>query len=181
MLIDQLWFGLAAFCAALRAYLHFASKRQQQQQRTDKKSDDNDKVDETQKKNKNTLQLVYLMGFLLFKAADWMQGPYLYNVYESKVDENGQPLLKSPEILILMLTGFASSAVFSSKCLWLPHLPLFFASALPLSSFIVECPGFSGVFSDRYGRKRATLALAMFTVGSATSVLANHRVLWYLG
>ena len=151
--IDNLWTLLATTCFVLRIALFLLSRRNIQEKRSKKDS-------ATTHADVSAMELCcrYLPCFLMYKAADWMQGPYLYDVYMAKrtVAEDGSsvPLIPEKEVLILMLTGFATSAVFSS---------------------------FSGALTDKHGRRKGSLALALVTVGSALSVLSDSRPLMYLG
>ncbi len=84
-----------------------------------------------------------------------MQGPYLYDVFlEKRAPDGSGPLIGPTEVLVLMLTGFATSAIFSS---------------------------FSGALTDRHGRRAGSVALAVVTLGSALSVVTDSRPLMYLG
>ena len=56
------------------------------------------------------LQLRFLPVFWLLRMADWLQGPYFYEVYASKVF-NGQPASLSL-VSKLFLTGFGATALF---------------------------------------------------------------------
>jgi MFS family permease len=92
-------------------------------------------------KSVKELQIKFLSVFWLLRCADWLQGPYFYEVYASKIF-NGQP---APISLIsrLFLTGFASTALFG-----------------PLVGRAV----------DSYGRKRGTLAFSViYAVGALST------------
>ena len=52
----------------------------------------------------------FLIVFWLFKMADWLQGPYFYEVYASKIF-NGQAASLSL-VSKLFLTGFGATALF---------------------------------------------------------------------
>jgi hypothetical protein len=52
-------------------------------------------------------QLTYLVPYLLMTAADWMQGPYVYALYESY----GYGIA---DIGLLFTAGFASSMIFGT-------------------------------------------------------------------
>lgn len=82
-----------------------------------------------------SLQIRFLLVFWLLRCADWLQGPYFYETYSSKIF-NGVPASLST-VSNLFLTGFASTALFG-----------------PLV----------GRMSDTHGRKRGTLAFAMLYV-----------------
>lgn len=106
-----------------------------------------------------TLQIKFLSVFWLLRCADWLQGPYFYEVYSSKIF-NGIPASLAV-VSKLFLTGFASTALFG-----------------PLV----------GRLSDSKGRKRGTLAFALlYSLGAATTksnvlgVLLMGRVLSGIG
>ena len=87
------------------------------------------------------LQIRFLAVFWLLRCADWLQGPYFYEVYASKVF-GGVPASISL-ISQLFLTGFASTALFG-----------------PLVGRAV----------DAYGRKRGTLAFSLiYALGAAST------------
>jgi hypothetical protein len=88
-----------------------------------------------------SLQIRFLIVFWLLRCADWLQGPYFYEVYASKVFNGAQASLGL--ISRLFLTGFASTALFGP---------------------IV------GRASDQYGRKKGTLAFALlYGLGAAST------------
>ena len=98
---------------------------------------------ETSKKPKSVkdLQIRFLSVFWLLRCADWLQGPYFYEVYSSKVF-NGVPA-SIGLVSKLFLTGFASTALFG-----------------PLV----------GRALDAYGRKKGTLAFAViYALGAAST------------
>jgi MFS transporter, MFS domain-containing protein family, molybdate-anion transporter len=106
-----------------------------------------------------SLQPRFLAVFWLLRCADWLQGPYFYSVYASKVI-NGVPVSLAL-ISRLFVTGFASTALFGP--------------------FVGRC-------SDEYGRKKATLAFAIIyaagaltTKSSLLSILLLGRVLLGIG
>ena len=84
------------------------------------------------------LQLRFLPVFWLLRMADWLQGPYFYEVYASKIF-NGQPATLAL-ISRLFLTGFGATAVFGPAV---------------------------GRLCDQSGRKLGTLAFAAFYTVSA--------------
>lgn len=87
------------------------------------------------------LQRRFLAVFWLLRCADWLQGPYFYEVYASKIF-GGQPASMSM-ISRLFLTGFASTALFG--------------------------PGV-GRLIDTYGRKKGTLAFSvLYAVGALST------------
>ncbi|EOD06924.1 hypothetical protein EMIHUDRAFT_218632 [Emiliania huxleyi CCMP1516] len=59
-----------------------------------------------------SLQLRFLLVFWLYKMADWLQGPYFYEVYASKVI-NGAAMTTS-SVAKFFLTGFSSTALFGA-------------------------------------------------------------------
>ncbi len=88
-----------------------------------------------------SLQIRFLSVFWLLRCADWLQGPYFYEVYSSKIF-NGVPASLAT-VSRLFLTGFASTALFG-----------------PLV----------GRASDKRGRKRGTLAFALlYSLGAAST------------
>lgn len=106
-----------------------------------------------------SLQIRFLSVFWLLRCADWLQGPYFYEVYSSKIF-NGAPATLAT-VSRLFLTGFASTALFGP---------------------IV------GRASDSKGRKRGTLAFALlYSLGAASTksnllgVLLIGRVLSGIG
>ena len=87
------------------------------------------------------LQIRFLAVFWLLRCADWLQGPYFYEVYASKVF-NGVPA-SIGLVSKLFLTGFASTALFG-----------------PIVGRAV----------DQYGRKKGTLAFAIiYALGAAST------------
>ena len=106
-----------------------------------------------------SLQIRFLSVFWLLRCADWLQGPYFYEVYSSKIF-GGVPASLAV-VSRLFLTGFASTAIFG-----------------PLV----------GRASDNKGRKRGTIAFALlFSLGAAStkssllSVLLLGRVFSGIG
>jgi MFS family permease len=91
-----------------------------------------------------------LAVFWLLRCADWLQGPYFYEVYASKLLPSGLPVSLGL-VSRLFLTGFASTALFGPTV---------------------------GRLSDQYGRKRATLAFSIIYSIGALSTKSN--VLWTL-
>jgi len=100
-----------------------------------------------------SLQIRFLAVFWLLRCADWLQGPYFYEVYASKVLSNG---LTTSTTLIgrLFLAGFASTAAFGP---------------------IV------GRFADRNGRRLGTLLFAALYVCGAASVRSSVLGVLFLG
>jgi hypothetical protein len=106
-----------------------------------------------------SLQMRFLLVFWLLRCADWLQGPYFYEVYASKVFNGQQASLGL--ISKLFLTGFASTALFGP--------------------FVGRC-------SDQYGRKKGTIAFTiLYALGAAStkspvlSVLFLGRLLSGIG
>jgi len=92
-------------------------------------------------KSISSLQLRFLAVFWLLRCADWLQGPYFYEVYASKVFGGQSASLTL--ISQLFLTGFASTAL--------------------LGPFV-------GRATDTYGRKKGTLAFALlYSLGAAST------------
>lgn len=101
------------------------------------------------KEKTKELQLRFLPVFWMLRLADWLQGPYFYEVYASKVIIGGGMASASSSLTIisrLFLTGFASTALFG-----------------PISGQLV----------DTYGRKRGTLAFCLFYMIGALSTKSN--------
>lgn len=99
-----------------------------------------------------SLQLRFLLVFWLLRCADWLQGPYFYEVYASKVFNGAQASLGL--VSKLFLTGFASTALFG-----------------PLV----------GRASDAYGRKKGTLAFAVLYAIGAFSTKSSLLTILMLG
>jgi len=99
-----------------------------------------------------SLQIRFLSVFWLLRCADWLQGPYFYEVYSSKI-LNGVPASLAT-VSKLFLTGFASTALFG-----------------PLV----------GRASDSKGRKRGTLAFTLLYSLGAASTKSNVLGILLLG
>mmetsp|Transcript_6807 Transcript_6807/g.6388 ORF Transcript_6807/g.6388 Transcript_6807/m.6388 type:complete len:570 (-) Transcript_6807:412-2121(-) len=106
-----------------------------------------------------SLQRKFLAVFWLLRCADWLQGPYFYEVYASKFI-NGAPATAT-WISRLFLTGFASTAFFGP---------------------------FIGRLADERGRKLGTLLFcALYSMGAASTtssllgILLLGRVLSGIG
>jgi len=99
-----------------------------------------------------SLQLRFLLVFWLYKMADWLQGPYFYEVYASKVI-NGAAMTTS-SVAKFFLTGFSSTALFGAVV---------------------------GGMVDSLGRKRGSLAFALLYALSALSTRAETLPLLYAG
>lgn len=110
----------------------------------------------TKKSNKPdsiiTLQRKFLIVFWLLRCADWLQGPYFYEVYASKIF-HGIPASMSL-ISQLFLTGFASTAIFGP---WV------------------------GRTTDNYGRKKGTLAFSILYALGAMSTKSPLLQILFLG
>lgn len=109
-------------------------------------------AEEADKKPKSikVLQMRFLSVFWLLRCADWLQGPYFYEVYSSKVF-NGVPTSVAL-VSKLFLTGFASTALFG-----------------PLV----------GRALDAYGRKKGTMAFAViYALGAASTKSPLLKVLF---
>lgn len=98
------------------------------------------------------LQARFLAVFWLIRMADWLQGPYFFEVYHSK-SFNG--VAASIDLVSrIFLTGFAVTGAFG-----------------PIVGKLV----------DRYGRKRGTLAFAALYALSALSTRSNQLGVVLLG
>lgn len=87
------------------------------------------------------LQRKFLSVFWLLRCADWLQGPYFYEVYASKMF-GGAPASMAM-ISRLFLTGFASTAIFGPSV---------------------------GRAIDSYGRKKGTLAFTvLYAIGALST------------
>lgn len=103
-------------------------------------------------KSVKDLQIKFLSVFWLLRCADWLQGPYFYEVYASKVF-NGVPASLAL-VSKLFLTGFASTALFG-----------------PLV----------GRAMDTYGRKKGTLAFTIIYALGAASTKSPLLQILFLG
>jgi hypothetical protein len=111
-----------------------------------------DDAENTKPKSVRDLQIKFLSVFWLLRCADWLQGPYFYEVYASKVF-NGVPASLAL-VSKLFLTGFASTALFG-----------------PLV----------GRALDAYGRKKGTMAFAVIYALGAVSTKSPLLQLLFLG
>jgi MFS transporter, MFS domain-containing protein family, molybdate-anion transporter len=98
-----------------------------------------------------SLRRKFLAVFWLLRCADWLQGPYFYEVYASKVLKGATSAVSLGLVSKLFLTGFASTALFGPTV---------------------------GRLSDQYGRKKATLAFSVIYAVGALSTKSS--VLWML-
>uniref|UniRef100_A0A7S2YH79 Molybdate-anion transporter n=1 Tax=Entomoneis paludosa TaxID=265537 RepID=A0A7S2YH79_9STRA len=128
-------------------------------QRTAASGSDGGDVVEEKPASIKSLQAKFLSVFWILRCSDWLQGPYFYEVYTSKIFD-GAPASMAL-VSKLFLTGFASRAVFGPSV---------------------------GRASDQYGRKKATLAFcAIYALGALStkspllSVLLLGRVLSGVG
>jgi len=104
----------------------------------------------TKPKSVKELQIKFLSVFWLLRCADWLQGPYFYEVYASKVF-NGVPASLAL-VSKLFLTGFASTALFGPSV---------------------------GRALDTYGRKKGTLAFSViYALGAASTKSPLLQVLF---
>jgi len=103
-------------------------------------------------KSIKSLQLRFLSVFWLIRCADWLQGPYFYEVYSSKVFNGVQASMGI--VSKLFLTGFASTALFG-----------------PLV----------GRAADSYGRKKGTLAFCLLYALGAISTKSPLLLVLFLG
>lgn len=88
-----------------------------------------------------SLQIRFLTVFWLLRMADWLQGPYFYEVYSSKII-NGAPV-SLDMVSKLFLVGFASTGLFGP---WI------------------------GKLVDTVGRKAGTIAFAaLYTLGALST------------
>lgn len=94
----------------------------------------------------------FLAVFWLYKMADWLQGPYFYDVYASKLI-GGLPV-SADGVAKLFLAGFGSTMLVGP---------------------------FVGSLVDALGRKKASLAFAVAYSLGALSTVANSLPLLYAG
>jgi MFS transporter, MFS domain-containing protein family, molybdate-anion transporter len=102
--------------------------------------------------NIQALQWRFLSVFWLLRCSDWLQGPYFYEVYASKVVNGVSASLSL--VSRLFLTGFASTALFGPMV---------------------------GRAADQYGRKKATLAFTVLYALGALSTKSMALRLLLLG
>ena len=100
-----------------------------------------------------SLQMRFLIVFWLFKMADWLQGPYFYEVYASKVI-NGVAV-SSAGVARLFLTGFGSTALFGAVVGGLVDTfgrkkgSLAFSLAYAISALSTRCAALPSLFAGR--------------------------------
>lgn len=99
-----------------------------------------------------SLQLRFLAVFWLLRCSDWLQGPYFYEVYASKLIDGAQASMSL--VSRLFLTGFASTALFGPVV---------------------------GKAADQYGRKKATLAFTVLYALGALSTKSTLLQVLFLG
>mmetsp|Transcript_29437 Transcript_29437/g.65931 ORF Transcript_29437/g.65931 Transcript_29437/m.65931 type:complete len:555 (+) Transcript_29437:71-1735(+) len=96
----------------------------------------------------------FLAVFWLFRLSDWLQGPYFVEVYSSKVlGATGQGL-GVDMIAKLFLTGFGTTALLGPMV---------------------------GNWVDRYGRKKGSIAFAVFYALAALAVRSESLAVLFLG
>lgn len=115
-------------------------------------SEDETAEEEKKRSGLASLRRRFLAAFWFFRLSDWMQGPYFFAVYASKVF--GGNALDESVVARLFLTGFATSAILG------PSL---------------------GRLADSCGRKAGTLAFALFYALGALSTRANVLWVLFLG
>ncbi len=62
----------------------------------------------------NSLKLRYLAVMLVVRFADWLQGPYFYELYAKKIDSRTGATFTPGAVSSLFLVGFCSSAIFGT-------------------------------------------------------------------
>ena len=102
-LFNLLFLGLSGACAALVV----GTRSQQQSGDSDTPAEKPEMV-----KAVSALKWRFLAVFWLYKMADWLQGPYFYDVYASKIINGVQ--VNSEGVARLFLMGFGSTAVFGA-------------------------------------------------------------------
>lgn len=113
---------------------------------------DNSDTSASKPKSVRDLQIKFLSVFWLLRCADWLQGPYFYEVYASKVFDGVPASLAL--VSKLFLTGFASTALFGPVV---------------------------GRALDSYGRKKGTLAFAIIYALGAASTKSPLLQILFLG
>lgn len=103
-------------------------------------------------KEVQSLQNRFLVVFWLLRMADWLQGPYFYEVYSRKI-VNGVPAT-TQLISIFFLTGFATTGI---------------------------CGPLMGRFVDKVGRRYGVLLYTLLYIISAISTRATHLSVLLLG
>ena len=128
--------------------------QRQQQLAEQKQQSDGDSAATTKQipASVKSLQRNFLLVFWLLRCADWLQGPYFYEVYSSKVFQGAKASLGL--VSRLFLTGFASTALFGP---WV------------------------GRAADVYGRKKATLAFTVVYALGAMSTKSPVLLMLFLG
>jgi hypothetical protein len=99
-----------------------------------------------------SLQLRFLGVFWLLRMADWLQGPYFYQVYSEKII-NGAPATMDT-VSKLFLAGFASTGLFG------PYI---------------------GSLVDKIGRKTGTIAFCIAYIFGAVSTTSSLLPILFLG
>ena len=129
----------------------------------DKKSDASDTTKTTKSTTTTTttppkaiqsLQRRFLAVFWLLRCSDWLQGPYFYEVYASKVFGPDAVQASIGLVSRLFLTGFASTALFGPAV---------------------------GRAADQYGRKKATVAFSVIYALGALSTKSPLLMVLFAG
>jgi MFS transporter, MFS domain-containing protein family, molybdate-anion transporter len=100
------------------------------------------------------LQRQFLIVFWLYKMADWLQGPYFYEVYASKVINGVQ--VTTQGVAQLFLIGFASTGLFGAIVGGLVDSfgrkrgSLFFSLMYTLSALSTKCAQLPLLFAGRF-------------------------------
>jgi MFS family permease len=115
-------------------------------------SEDSKETQRAKPESVKTLQRRFLAVFWLLRCSDWLQGPYFYEVYASKMFNGVQASMSL--VSRLFLTGFASTALFGPSV---------------------------GRAADTYGRKKATLAFSVIYALGALSTKSTLLQLLFLG
>ena len=97
---NLLFYALAAACGALALAVR------------ERAGDASTAAREEMPPNMRRLQRQFLAVFWLYKMADWLQGPYFYEVYSSKIF-GGTPATEQM-VALLFLVGFGSTAIFGT-------------------------------------------------------------------
>merc|ERR1719323_1325244 len=91
--------------SSLAAWVYFRNIRSYKCAKSDENENSESKISESVISSFKRLQCIYLPAHLLALFSDWLQGPYVYQLYR----EYGHG---EREIALLFLTGYLSSCIF---------------------------------------------------------------------
>eukprot|EP00981_Chlorochromonas_danica_P013316 scaffold6125_cov262-Ochromonas_danica.AAC.8 len=119
-----------------------------------------------------SLQWRFLIVFWLLRLADWMQGPYFYEVYSSKII-NGVPL-SLDLVSKLFLVGFATTGIFG------PYMGRFVDSVGRRAGSLLYTVLYSLSALSTQSSHFATLLAGRLAGGLGTSLLSSAPEAWYV-